>query len=249
MDDREAGRYWDANADAWTLLARQGWDVYRDFLNTPAFLAMLPEVSGLHGLDLGCGEGHNTRLLKQRGARMMGLDISRIFVCHARSSEDANPICYTVASAQCLPFADASFDFATAFMSLMDMPRPDAALCEAYRVLRGGGFLQFSIVHPCFVSRHKAPNYFEPSEHEIEEWLFSAAPREVKSRLRRFRIPNFRRTLSEWLNNIVDAGLMIERIEEPHADAETAARCPAVACTSHRPYFLHVRCRKPQSQR
>jgi hypothetical protein len=35
MDHREAGRYWDDNADAWTELARAGYDVYRDHLNTP----------------------------------------------------------------------------------------------------------------------------------------------------------------------------------------------------------------------
>jgi trans-aconitate methyltransferase len=63
MDHEEAGRYWNGTADAWTELARAGYDVYRDHLNTPAFFASLPDVSGLCGLDIGCGEGHNTRLL------------------------------------------------------------------------------------------------------------------------------------------------------------------------------------------
>jgi trans-aconitate methyltransferase len=61
VDHREAGRYWNQNADVWTRLARAGYDVYRDHLNTPAFLAMLPDVAGLTGLDIGCGEGNNTR--------------------------------------------------------------------------------------------------------------------------------------------------------------------------------------------
>ena len=60
MNDREAGQLWNENADAWAELARAGYDVYRDHLNTPAFLAMLPNVSGLRGLDIGCGEGHTT---------------------------------------------------------------------------------------------------------------------------------------------------------------------------------------------
>jgi ubiquinone/menaquinone biosynthesis C-methylase UbiE len=62
MDHRQAGRYWEGNALAWTLLSRQGWDVYRDAVNTPAFLHLLPDVNGKKGLDVGCGEGHNTRL-------------------------------------------------------------------------------------------------------------------------------------------------------------------------------------------
>jgi hypothetical protein len=44
MNHEEAGRLWNPNADAWTKLARAGYDVYRDFLNTPALFAMLPDV-------------------------------------------------------------------------------------------------------------------------------------------------------------------------------------------------------------
>ena len=63
MEHTEVGRYWDKNAEAWTRLARAGYDTYREYLNTPAFFAMLPDVRGLAGLDIGCGEGHNPRLL------------------------------------------------------------------------------------------------------------------------------------------------------------------------------------------
>ena len=71
MNHEEAGRYWNENAATWTRLARAGYDVYRDYLNTPAFFHLLPAVGGLSGLDIGCGEGHNTRLLARRGVRMI----------------------------------------------------------------------------------------------------------------------------------------------------------------------------------
>ncbi len=67
MDHEEVGCYWDENAEVWTELVRSGYDHYRDGLNTPAFLEMLPDVNGLSGLDVGCGEGHNTP--SARGAR------------------------------------------------------------------------------------------------------------------------------------------------------------------------------------
>src|SRR5204863_7539234 len=91
MDHREAGRLWNESADAWTRLARSGYDVYRDHLNTPAFFAMLPEVRGLSGLDIGCGEGHNTRLLAREGARMTGVDIAEVFILHWRRSARETP--------------------------------------------------------------------------------------------------------------------------------------------------------------
>src|SRR5262245_4084008 len=71
VDHREVGRYWNDNADTWTRLARAGYDIYRDFVNTPAFFEMLPDVSGLRVLDIGCGERYNTRLLAERGARVV----------------------------------------------------------------------------------------------------------------------------------------------------------------------------------
>jgi hypothetical protein len=49
----EVARYWEANAETWTRHARAGYDIYRDGLNTPAFLDMLPPVGGLCGLDIG----------------------------------------------------------------------------------------------------------------------------------------------------------------------------------------------------
>ncbi len=157
LDHRTMGRLWDATAPAWTRLARAGYHVYRDHLNTPALLAMLPNVDGLAGLDIGCGEGHNTRLLAGRGAAMTAIDISPRFIRAARELEDAEPlgIRYQVASAVALPFPDDSFDFTTAFMSLQDVPETEAALAEAARVLKRGGFLQFSICHPCSDTPHR----------------------------------------------------------------------------------------------
>jgi SAM-dependent methyltransferase len=262
MDPHDVARLWDGNADAWTRLARAGHDVYRDHVNTPSFLAMLPDVAGLRGLDVGCGEGTNTRLVARRGARMTGVDVAPTFVAHARDVECREPlgIDFLVGDACALPFEPHAFEFVVAFMSLMDVHDAGLALAEASRVLRPGGFLQFSILHPCTNAPHRknARNaggvtqaieigrYFERIDGQIDEWIFSAAPREATAGLPLFRVPRFHRTLAEWLNAIVAAGFAIERVEEPFADEETARRCPAVADTRVAPYFLHVRCRKPR---
>ena len=261
MDDRDVGKLWDSNADAWTLLSRRGCDIYRDHLNTPAFLEMLPDVSGLRGLDIGCGEGHNTRLVAGRGARMTAVDIAPRFIRHAQEKESDEPlgIAYLAASGGALPFADESFDFAVAFMSLMDMAAQDAAVGEAHRVLRPGGFLQFSITHPCFHTprfktvRDESGNrvavecgdYFDQQPGRIEEWIFTGAPEDLKRTLPKFRVPRFFRTLSSWVNLLIDSGFLLERLGEPYADDETVRRCPQLAGTRVAAYYLHLRCRKP----
>jgi ubiquinone/menaquinone biosynthesis C-methylase UbiE len=260
MNHTEAGKYWNDNAHAWTQLARAGYDTYRDHLNTPAFFAMLPGVRGLAGLDIGCGEGHNTRLLAQRGARVTAVDIAENFIGYAREAEVREPlgIEYRVASAVALPFADASFDFAIATMSLMDVPEYDRALAEACRVIKPGGFFQFSICHPCTDTLHRKNlkdetgttralelgGYFHGETSRILQWLFGAAPKELRATLPKFQTPWFHHTLSEWFNTMVAAGFAIERVEEPTASDEVVQRCRDMQDTQVMPYFLHIRGRK-----
>jgi ubiquinone/menaquinone biosynthesis C-methylase UbiE len=189
----EVAAYWEGNAEAWTRYSRRGYDVYRDALNTPAFLAMLPPVGGLRGLDVGCGEGSNTRKLAGLGASMHAIDIASTFIRDARATERADPlgIVFNVADAVALPFTDRSFDFVTAFMSMMDVPDQARAFREVSRVLHPGGFLQFSICHPCFDPPHRRvlrepdgttraielAGYFDATDGRVDTWWFSTLRR------------------------------------------------------------------------
>jgi ubiquinone/menaquinone biosynthesis C-methylase UbiE len=261
MNHREVGRYWNDNAEAWTKLSRLGYDTYRDTFNTPAFLEMLPDVSGLLGLDIGCGEGTNTRFLAGRGVQMTAFDVAERFIDHAKATEDADPtgIDYLVASGVETPFRDETFDFATAFMSFMDIPETDRVIAETFRILKPGGFLQFSITHPCFDTPHRrnlrnedgltyaieVGGYFQSKEGDVSEWLFSAAPPEAKEGLRPFKTPRFTRTLSRWLNLLIDTAFLLERIEEPRPSDELVRQCPNVQDAQVVAYFLLIRARKP----
>jgi SAM-dependent methyltransferase len=260
MDASEVAACWEANAETWTRHARAGYDRYRDELNTPSFLANLPPVAGLTGLDIGCGEGFNTRKLAELGATMTGIDIAPTFIRHAQEAEVAQPlaISYQVADGMALPFADGSFDFSTAFMSLMDMPEQHRVLAEAKRVLKPGGFLQFSILHPCFAPPYRkvlrepdgtvraveVGGYFGAVQGDIETWRFGAAPEHEKAKVEPFRVPRFHHTLSEWVNLLVATGFAIEHLHEPTVDEATARAAPYLADLRVTPLFLHLRVRK-----
>ncbi len=261
MDHREVGRFWNGNAEVWTRLSRAGYDTYRDHLNTPAFLDLLPGVSGQRGLDIGCGEGYNARLLARQGARLAAIDVASVFVSHARQAEVQEPlgIGYNVASAVESPFPDGTFDFATAFMSLMDIPETGSVIAEAYRVLKPGGFLQFSISHPCFDTPHRrnlrddrgrtyaieVGDYFQNLEGHVSEWIFSAAPEKEIAGLPLFKTPRFTRTLSQWLNLLIDTGFSLERLGEPRPSDALVREHPNLQDAQVVAYFLIVRARKP----
>jgi SAM-dependent methyltransferase len=251
---------WDENAEVWTKLSRMGVNIYRDDFNTPAFLSILPEIKGLAGLDIGCGEGTDTRLLAKLGAVMTGLDVSKRFIRYAREEEAREPlgIRYEDASAWHIPFPEDSFDFITATMALMDIPQPERAIKEAHRVLKPDGFFQFSITHPCFDTPHKkwvddqngkhiameVGDYFNGIDGVVEEWIFGFTPNDLKGELRKFRIPRFTRTLSWWLNALIDAGFIIEHVLEPTATDDTIRRFPHLEDTRIISHFLIIRSRK-----
>ncbi|HYN34048.1 MAG TPA: methyltransferase domain-containing protein [Ilumatobacteraceae bacterium] len=254
MGEPDTGAEWEANAPAWIEMSRAGADRYRDLVNTPAFLDALADMTGLQCLDVGCGEGHNTRLLVERGARITALDISETFIRAARDADPTNR--YVRGDASRLPFADATFDAATAFMSIMDVADPAIAIGEIARVLRPGGWVQFSITHPVNTTPVRRwiddedgvrtwlaiGDYFFEGPM-TESWTFKAA-REMQKRHEPFTITAARRTVSSWMNLVIDAGLTIERVIEPVASESIADDHPEVADTRIVPFFLIVRARR-----
>ena len=261
MDDKDVGKYWDENAENWIKLARMGYDRCRDLINSPAFFKMLPDITNLKGLDIGCGEGYNTRIAAKKGAKLHAIDISEVFITSAKETEVKEPlgIKYQVASAIDLPFQDESFDFAIATMSLMDISDNEQALYEAFRIIKPNGFFQFSITHPCFMipalgwvkndegkkTGLIVSDYFKKYEGEIEEWIFGAAPKDMTNKMKKFKIPRFTRILSEWLNLLIKVGFVLEEFCEPYPEEEILKKYPEEYDSTIIPFFLIIRCRKP----
>ena len=265
MDDQEVAKYWDENAPEWIRGVRAGYDLYRDYLNNPAFLSMLPDLSGKRVLDVGCGEGYNTRIFADLCEEIVGTDISEKMVDAAREAEAAEPqgIKYYSASGNDLSmFENGSFDGVVSTMAMMDMADYEGCIGECGRVLKTGGLLQFSIHHPITMTRHwkwitgkeaervgvVVGNYFglHPSKtrDDVEEWFFASAPPEVRAKARPFQIPRFFRTFSEYFNPLSEAGFDVVQVGGPYADSKTAQECPYVADTRIVPLFMIFQCRK-----
>ncbi len=260
MNEIEVGNYWNNNAPVWIKLVRAGYDVYRDYLNTPAFFEILPDIKNMRGIDIGCGEGYNTRLLANQGAILEAIDIAPAFIESAKAMEKEFTlrINYSVASATQLPFQNESFDFATSFMCFMDIPDSEKAIKEIYRVLKPEGFLQFSIEHPCFKTpylkkvkntegktyAYEVGSYFSDTNGKIEEWIFGNAPDILKSTLQKFKVPSFHKTLSFWINMLIKNGFVIELVNEPYPSDEVLQKIPSMHGAQVVSYFLHIRCRK-----
>lgn len=103
-------------------------------------LAGAGAVAG-RGLDLGCGTGFSTESLHARLPLVAweGADASAAMIELARRKPALAALPFTVASAEALPFADATFDVVVANFSWHWFGEPAGR--EVRRVLRPGGWL------------------------------------------------------------------------------------------------------------
>ena len=109
-----------------------------------AVLALLPDVHGRTVLDAGCGTGRYLQELKARGAFAIGVDLSAAMLERARSVSDR----VARADFRALPFDACSIDLVVCGLALGDVSDLEIALVEMARVMRPGGSVIYSVVHP-----------------------------------------------------------------------------------------------------
>jgi len=241
-------REWNEAADAFAGMQAAGEDYYRYEFFGPAMLDLCGDVEGLDVLDLGCGPGYFSRRLAERGAHVVGVDISKALVGHARAREEANPlgIEYVVLDAAEVAerFPARTFDMVTACVSLQDMPDPPRVLEAACALLRPGGRFVPMITHPC-------------TDTPIREWEKDEAGEKRALKVSRYfeRValtyrwparpisPAFLTTglhapLSVWLDWCFDAGFRLQRLTEPSPTGEALRNRPELLDASLVPYFI-----------
>ncbi|OGW75342.1 MAG: hypothetical protein A2Z72_08445 [Omnitrophica bacterium RBG_13_46_9] len=105
-----------------------------------------PIVSGTSGIDAGCGNGYDLRLmaLKYPDVNFVGLDISDGIYNAKKNCEGIDNIQFIKGSLLNLPFKDGVFDFAYSFGAIHHTPKPERSFIELGRVLnKGSAFIAY----------------------------------------------------------------------------------------------------------
>lgn len=130
-----------ANGRLWGERA-QDWAEAQEPVGCPMFEAVLDRSGigpGSVVLDAGCGSGIAAATAAALGAEVTGVDASEEMIAIARMRAPAAR--FLRADLQALPFADDAFDLVAGFNAFQFAADPVAALREARRVARPGGFV------------------------------------------------------------------------------------------------------------
>jgi ubiquinone/menaquinone biosynthesis C-methylase UbiE len=211
-------------------------------LADPSLSALLGDVRGQRVCALACGQGRDARYLADRGAQVIGLDISARLLRLARqlTPVPTPALTYLLASATDLPVAPASVDGVLCHMALMDIPDLGATISGAARILRPGGWFVFAITHPCF----KAPATGEITDHvdgsvrrTVGRYFDEGYWHGPGAHAATLPVGAYHRTLSSYVNCVAGAGLVIEQMMEP-------VGVPDGPVWHQVPCLLYMRCRR-----
>ncbi|MEV0375009.1 class I SAM-dependent methyltransferase [Streptomyces sp. NPDC050636] len=145
-------------------------------------------------LDAACGTGRQTAALTARGYRTIGVDQSPEMLDRARvNAPDAE---YRHGHLERLPLADDSVDLAVCSLAMTHLPDLSAGVAELARVVRPGGRIVISDMHPFVISLQG-------------QCLF------VNGTDRLAFVRNHVHLPSSYLNAFISAGLSVRSCHEP----------------------------------
>ena len=176
------------------------------YLERPATLSLVPAVDGEQILDAGCGAGHLAAELTDRGAGVVGVDVSHEMLAHAQNrAPDADFALADLGS--WLPFHDGSFDGIVSSLAFHYVVDWGPLFRELDRVLRSDGWIVCSVQHPFadFTEYDDAENY-----HAVER--VSATWHSFGETV---DVPTYRRPLSAMLEPAHRASFTLDRLVEP----------------------------------
>ncbi len=209
--------------------------------------ALLPAMSGLRVLDLGCGYGWFCRWARQAdAAKVLGVDLSQAMLAEAIRRTNDDNITYQRDDLETLKIDDLGFDLVFSSLTFHYVQNVSGLFERIYNGLKPGGLLVFSAEHPIFTA---------PSSHQ---WLSDAQQKPVWP-LNNYgregkRVSNWltegvekqHRKLSTYINELIATGFEIAHLDEWCPSDEQITDIPDTAIEIERPMFFLLAAQKPQ---
>ncbi|NLU91516.1 class I SAM-dependent methyltransferase [Chitinophaga sp. Ak27] len=220
------------------LQAAGEWHVLRD---------MLPNLENAAVLDLGCGFGWHCRYaVSEKAGRVVGVDISARMLARAREITTEPNIEYRQLAIEDIDFLPGTFNVVLSSLALHYIADYVQVCRKVFDCLQPGGAFVLSVEHPIFTALAAQDWYCDaagnrlhwPVDHYQEEGL-------RHTRFLENDVIKYHRTVTTWINTLLQTGFQLQRVEEPAPTASIIAQYPGMKDETRRPIFLLLSVIKP----
>ena len=208
---------------------------------------LLPDFAGKRVLDLGCGYGWHCGYAAGHGAAyVLGTDLSEKMLETARIKNSAPAVQYRRSAMEDLTFPAGSFDVVLSSLALHYV-RDFGPLAEnIFRWLTPGGAFVFSAEHPVFTAYGSQDWYYGPDgeilHFPVDNYYYEG---ERDAVFLGEHVVKCHRTLTTYLNTLLDCGFRLKRVVEPQPP-EDMLDLPGMRDEMRRPMMLLVSAEKPR---
>lgn len=245
--------WYNDNAEAYAAHVRDPKSsVYHSLYEKPAMYSLLPNLTDVKVISLGCGSGEDSHYLMSAGARSsVGIDVSEGLIKIAQASY---PDCeFRVMDMERLEFPDETFDFAYSSLAIHYLEDWSQTFAEVFRVLKPNSFFLFSCGHPIWSAMEEIEN---SEKQEIQQLSFVTHKksqtvevtgnylqrRPLDEALHHPDVITWHKPIGEVVSEATKAGFLINQFVEPkpHEKMREISRIDYDKLTRV-PYFMILR--------
>lgn len=207
---------------------------------------LLPDFNQKRVLDLGCGYGWHCIYAAEHGAEhVVGLDLSEKMLAVAKQKTSYQQVEYLRESIEDFEFEEESFDVVLSSLAFHYVKDFETLAKKINKVLRKDGILIFSAEHPVFTAEGSQDWYYD--EHgnilhfPVDNYYIEG---ERKAIFLGEKVIKYHKTLTTYLNSLLNNGFELMNIVEPQPDEQMLATIDGMKDELRRPMMLIVKARK-----
>lgn len=183
---------------------------------------ILPDFTNKMMLDLGCGYGWHCKYAVEHGAEsVLGTDISHKMLEIAGRKNQDERIEYRCAAMEDLEFPAESFDIVLSSLAFHYVEDFGLLVKRIAAWLKQGGELVFSVEHPVFTSYGTQDWYYDKDgtilHFPVDRYYYEGKRDAV---FLGENVIKYHRTLTTYLNTLLQNGFVIQHIIEPQPPEE-----------------------------
>lgn len=206
---------------------------------------LLPDFKNKKVLDLGCGLGwHCKYACKHEAKYVLGIDLSKKMLAKAKEINNDPRIEYCNQAIENVQLPKASFDIILSSLAFHYIEDYQKLISNIYDWLKPGGDLVFSVEHPVFTSEGKQDWYYDENQEimhfPVDNYYYEGKREAI---FLNEPVTKYHRTLTTYLQTLLQAGFVLTNIVEPKPPAEMMD-LPGMQDELRRPMMLLISAKK-----